>query len=72
MALPEEAVPTCSEAARSPMSRPKASMMIDFPAPVSPVIAVNPGASSHCRSSTKARFLIRRRVKIEGKLSLKS
>ena len=41
-------------------------MMIDLPAPVSPVIAVNPGVSCHSRSSTNARFLIRRRLSVAG------
>ncbi len=37
-------------------------MMIDLPAPVSPVMAAKPGASSHSRSSTSARFLIRSKL----------
>src|SRR6266403_2964493 len=38
-------------------------MMIDFPAPVSPVTATNPGPSCHSSSSTSARFLIRNSVR---------
>ncbi len=38
-------------------------MMIDFPAPVSPVTATNPGPICHSSSSTSARFLIRNSVR---------
>jgi hypothetical protein len=41
-------------------------MMIDFPAPVSPVIAINPGLICHSSSSTSARFLIRSSVRTAG------
>src|SRR5215471_17280691 len=49
--------------ARSPSKSCSAPMMIDFPAPVSPVIATNPGAICHSSSSTSARFLIRNSVR---------
>src|SRR3984893_2806781 len=41
-------------------------MMIDLPAPVSPVMAVKPGAICHSSSSTSARFLIRNKFRIAG------
>src|SRR5207302_10964867 len=53
-----DALPILS--ARSPSNNWSAPIMIDLPAPVSPVIAVNPGEISHSKSSTSARFLIRR------------
>src|SRR5882724_9488699 len=49
--------------ARSPSKSCSAPMMIDFPAPVSPVTATNPGPSCHSSSSTSARFLIRNSVR---------
>ena len=54
--------------ARSPSNNCRAPMMIDLPAPVSPVIAVKPGRKCHSSSSTSARFLMRRRLSVEGKL----
>ena len=45
--------------ARSPSTRLSAPIMIDFPAPVSPVTALNPGRNSSVRSETSARFLMR-------------
>src|SRR6476659_6674111 len=49
--------------ARSPSKSCSAPMMIDFPAPVSPVTATNPGSICHSSSSTSARFLIRNSVR---------
>src|SRR5215831_2650251 len=49
--------------ARSPNKRCSAPIMIDFPAPVSPVIAINPGYTCHSSCSTSARFLIRNSVR---------
>src|SRR5262245_52888244 len=49
--------------ARSPSKSCSAPIMIDFPAPVSPVIATNPGPICHSSSSTSARFLIRNSVR---------
>src|SRR5205823_10951073 len=49
--------------ARSPSKSCRAPIMIDFPAPVSPVIATNPGSNCHSSSSTSARFLIRNSVR---------
>src|SRR5438132_10164311 len=49
--------------ARSPNKSCSAPMMIDFPAPVSPVTATNPGSICHSSSSTSARFLIRNSVR---------
>src|SRR5262245_19904753 len=49
--------------ARSPSKSCRAPMMIDFPTPVSPVIATNPGPICHSSSSTSARFLIRNNVR---------
>src|SRR5262249_6695474 len=49
--------------ARSPNKRCSAPMMIDFPAPLSPVTATNPGPICHSSSSTSARFLIRNSVR---------
>src|SRR5438094_7608753 len=49
--------------ARSPSKSCSAPMMIDFPAPVSPVTATNPGPICHSSSSTSARFLIRNSVR---------
>src|SRR6478752_4056460 len=49
--------------ARSPSKSCSAPMMIDFPAPVSPVTAINPGAICHSSSSTSARFLILKSVR---------
>src|SRR5215471_2505127 len=49
--------------ARSPNKSCSAPIMIDFPAPVSPVIATNPGPICHSSSSTSARFLIRNSVR---------
>src|SRR5205823_9616876 len=49
--------------ARSPSKSCSAPMMIDLPAPVSPVTAMNPGAICHSSSSTSARFLIRSRFR---------
>ena len=46
--------------ARTPRSSCKAPMRMDLPAPVSPVMATMPGPGSHARSSTSARFLMRR------------
>src|SRR5262245_17245172 len=50
--------------ARSPSNSCSAPMIIDFPAPVSPVIATNPGPICHSSASTSARFLIRNSVRI--------
>src|SRR5881392_2415932 len=50
--------------ARSPSKSCSAPMMIDFPAPVSPVTAVNPCAKCHSSSSTRARFVIRNNVRM--------
>src|SRR5262249_26525521 len=52
--------------ARSPSKSCSAPIMIDFPAPVSPVTAINPGPVCHSSSSTSARFLIRNRVRTVG------
>ena len=41
-------------------------MMIDLPAPVSPVTAVNPGPICHSSSSTSASFLIRSKLRTIG------
>src|SRR5512132_116435 len=49
--------------ARSPSKSCSAPIMIDFPAPVSPVTATNPGPICHSSSSTSARFLIRNSVR---------
>src|SRR5438094_8587850 len=49
--------------ARSPSKSCSAPMMIDFPAPVSPVTATNPGPICNSSSSTNARFLIRNSVR---------
>src|SRR5213595_1894914 len=49
--------------ARSPSKSCSAPIMIDFPAPVSPVTATNPGPNCHSSSSTSARFLIRNSVR---------
>src|SRR5580765_382677 len=49
--------------ARSPSKSCSAPMMIDFPAPVSPVTATNPGPNCHSSSSTSASFLIRNSVR---------
>ncbi len=48
--------------ARSPRSNLSAPIMIDLPAPVSPVTAVKPGCRFHSKSSTRARFLIRSKL----------
>src|SRR6202142_927963 len=45
--------------ARSPRTRLSAPMMMDLPAPVSPVMTLYPGWSSSDRSVTNARFLMR-------------
>src|SRR5207302_7171766 len=47
-----DALPILS--ARSPSNNWSAPIMIDLPAPVSPVIAVNPGEISHSKSSTRS------------------
>src|SRR5262249_2950990 len=52
--------------ARSPSKSCSAPMMIDFPAPVSPVTAMNSAPICHSSSSTSARFLIRSRVRMAG------
>src|SRR5204862_6482461 len=52
--------------ARSPSKSCSAPMTIDFPAPVSPVTATNPGPICHSSSSTSARFLIRSRLRTTG------
>src|SRR4029077_9941679 len=49
--------------ARSPSKSCSAPIIIDLPAPVSPVIATNPGPICHSSSSTSARFLIRNSVR---------
>ena len=49
--------------ARSPSKCCSAPIIIHFPAPVSPVIATNPGPICHSSSSTSARFLIRNSVR---------
>ena len=50
--------------ARSPRTRLSAPRMMDLPAPVSPVMALQPGWSSSVRSLTRARFLMRSVVSI--------
>src|SRR5688572_29661133 len=50
---------TRSADARPPRRRPTASTRIDFPAPVSPVSAVNPGSSSTSTASITARLRMR-------------
>src|SRR6266496_1919970 len=52
--------------ARSPSKSCNAPMMIDFPAPVSPVTAIKPGVICHSSSSTSARFLIRNKFSTAG------
>src|SRR5262245_51968749 len=52
--------------ARSPSKSCSAPIIIDFPAPVSPVTATNPGPICHASSSTSARFLIRNSVRNTG------
>src|SRR6266496_225085 len=52
--------------ARSPSNNCNAPMIIDLPAPVSPVMAIKPGAISHSSSSTRARFFIRNKVRTAG------
>src|SRR5262245_50279632 len=47
-----------SEPPRSPAIKPKALRMIDFPAPVSPVIIFNPGPKSSVTSSITAKFFM--------------
>ena len=54
--------------ARSPNKRSRAPMIMDFPAPVSPVIALNPGCNCSVRSATNARFLMRNVVNMSGSL----
>src|SRR6266550_8883191 len=49
--------------ARSPSKSCSAPMMIDFPAPVSPVTAIKPDRICHSSASTSARFFIRSRVR---------
>src|SRR6266513_2226260 len=51
---------TCSLPARSPSVNDRASIRIDFPAPVSPVRAVKPGRNSSSRRSTIAKSRIDR------------
>ena len=46
------------ESARCPNNNPMAPKMIDFPAPVSPVITENPGCNSILSSSISVKFLI--------------
>ena len=60
--IPAEGDPerTTPRSARSPKRNFSAPRMTDFPAPVSPVTAVNPAASSHSSSTTRARFRILR------------
>ena len=41
-------------------------MMIDLPAPVSPVTAMKPAAICHSSSSTSARFFIRSKLRTAG------
>src|ERR1035441_9924740 len=45
--------------ARSPSTRLSAPRMMDLPAPVSPVMTLQPGCNSSVRSLTRARFLMR-------------
>src|SRR5947207_2894423 len=52
--------------ARSPSKSCSAPMMIDFPAPVSPVTAIKPDRICHSSASTSARFFIRSRVRMAG------
>jgi len=47
---------------QAPAKSKKASTKIDFPAPVSPVNALNPFANSQVNSSTTAKFRIRNRL----------
>src|SRR5688500_19508 len=59
MVAPSVPVLTRSADARPPSSSPTASTRIDFPAPVSPVSAVNPGSSSTSTASITARLRMR-------------
>jgi len=56
---------TTSLVARPPSSRLTASMMIDFPAPVSPVSTLKPPVKARCSSSIMAKFLMVSSVSIE-------
>src|SRR5690606_23841898 len=51
-------VRTASRLARFPKARPRASMTMDLPAPVSPVSAHRPGVSSKSRDSMSAKLRI--------------
>ena len=55
---------THSAVARSPSNMPKASIIIDLPAPVSPVRIFNPGPNTRCRSSIMAKLRICNSVNI--------
>ena len=50
--------PASANAARPPNSRLTASMIMDLPAPVSPVSTLKPDTSCRCRSSMMARSLM--------------
>ena len=56
--------------ARSPSIRLRAPIIMDLPAPVSPVIALQPRWSSSVRSLTRARFLMRRVTNIAKSMNL--
>src|ERR1039457_2469813 len=56
--------------ARSPSTRFSAPRMMDLPAPVSPVITLQPGWSSSVRSLMRARFLMRSVVNMVDSCSL--
>ena len=43
---------------RPPRTAPRASMMIDFPAPVSPVSTFSPAPKGICTASNRAKFRI--------------
>src|SRR5690242_14004176 len=57
-----------SALARSPSKSPSAPTMIDFPAPVSPVRTLNPGASGEASDSMIAKFRIRSSLSIPHRL----
>ena len=60
-------VRTSSELGLSPNTRLRAPIMIDFPAPVSPVRTVNPPAKSRDKSSMMARLrTVRRKSMVRG------
>ena len=52
--------------ARSPRSNCSAPMMMDLPAPVSPVMAVKPGADCHSRSSHQGEVLDPQKMRTAG------